>query len=229
MRKTYPANIPFGLKEDALWILVKPLKVTYQNSANSRSGNISAIEISDEINELVFLAPMTFSEDTVHTWENYDSMGTRILGKGKSISKSINEVTGGIEGAVNGRIGSNVVTKKLDTPIAFSDSNRRFYTFVFQLIDEGNPEENVFEPVRLLQKWSSAEMGNNLIDFQMPYVFTLKSLNQSKMIYVKYAALESVQPTYLGPYRKGYPTKCELSVTFKDIEPLYRRSWNYGG
>lgn len=231
MRRRYPNNIEFSLKKDALWILVKPLKVISQNSASSRGSNsiiTGDIKISgDEPSELVFLAPMSYSENTIHTWENYDSLGSRLLGKGKALSVHGGDIKGFLSGIKNGTIGGNTVTKKLDTPIAFTNSNRREYIFVFQLIDEGNPEKDVFEPVRLLQKWSCAEMGKTIIDFKRPYIFTLKTLN-SKMIYVKHAALESVQPTYYGPYRNGYPSKCELSVTFKDLEPLYRKSWIYG-
>jgi hypothetical protein len=36
--------------------------------------------------------------------------------------------------------------------------------------------------------------------------------------------ITAIQPTYRGPYRDGYPSICELTLSFKDLDPLYHES-----
>jgi hypothetical protein len=122
---------------------------------------------------------------------------------------------------------NSVVTKKLDTPVTFKDSNRRTLDITVELADQGNTCNDVFKPVRMLEKYSCAKKGSG-VDFELPYIFTVRtktSEGYNSLIYMNNAALISVQPTWYGPYRNGYPSKCELLLSFRDMEPLYRNSF----
>ena len=41
-----------------------------------------------------------------------------------------------------------------------------------------------------------------------------------------YTALTAVQPTYMAPYdENGIPMRCELTLTFKELPPVYSDSF----
>ena len=232
--------------ESLLKIKFTPSKIITQNSSNAMDSGIKATPISD--GSMIFLVPNTFQEDIIHTWGNYDSLGTRAVKKEGQLIKVTSDTTNQIKALTNSAItgaktawttGSltkalstghtgNVVTKKVDTPTTFQDSQRRSLSLTLILSDIGNTEKNVFEPVRLLQKYSCAEKDITRFGFNMPYIFTVETID-SPLIYIEYSALTSVQPTYYGPYRDGFPSKCELTLKFDDLQPLYRRSFEKRG
>ena len=220
----YPRNNnPYGFSQDTLRIVIQPLTIQTQNSiiASEQSIVVSA----DKEEPLSFIAPSTFQEDIVHDWSPYDSIGTKIAQKGTDTIKSADAFTHTKDTLLSNKgIGGSVVTKKLDTPLAYNDSNRRQFTFTFILMDQGNTKLDVWQPVRDLQKWSCAEK-KNLVDYDLPKIFTVKS-DPTGLLYIKYAALTSVQPTWYGPYREGFPSKCELSLSFRDLLPLYRSTFD---
>lgn len=121
---------------------------------------------------------------------------------------------------------STVPRNKLDTPLVFQDSTRRQYTLTFWLIDEGNTYKDVVYPVKQLEWYSSASYGGRgkeHIGFDPPYIFEVTTSPGDKLVYMKNAALTSIQPIYRQPYRQGYPSVCELTLTFTEIEPMYKR------
>jgi hypothetical protein len=48
------------------------------------------------------------------------------------------------------------------------------------------------------------------------------SSGPNRIISLRAAALQSVQPTYQLPYIDGYPSKCDLTLNFIDVNPLNR-------
>lgn len=222
----YPHSNPFNFESpDVLLVKFTPYIVLNQSASNTTAQGIKKDRIGDE---MIFLVPSSYQEDVVHQWENYESLGTAAVAKGATIVRQGSDLgTATVDeilrsGGGTAGVGS-VVTKKFDTPMAFKDSNRRTLNLTFALADQGDTYKDVFEPVRKLQLYSCAEKANGFIDFDMPYIFTIES--NSDMIYIENAALQSVQPTWFGPYRGGYPTKCELTVNIQDIQPLYRSSF----
>jgi len=219
----YPTkNTPFEWQEspDILRFKITPYKIDRQSSGDASRNGIDKTKAGDD---MIFLAPLTFQENTIHEWANYDSLGTRFVQKVNQLQKLTKDITTQAKSvATNGKSGK-VITQKLDTPLTFSDSNRRTLNLTFQLVDQGDTETDVFAPVRLLQQYSCAEKGEGF-NFQFPYIFTVQTMN-SDLVYIENAALGSVQPTWLGPFRNGYPSRCELTLEFKDIEPLYRETY----
>lgn len=219
----HPISKPFEYDKspDILRFSITPYKIVTQSSTDALTKGI----VKEKVDEpMIFLAPMTFQENTIHEWANYDSLGTRFAQKFNQLETLTADVATSVKNLGSGNSG-HVITKKLDTPMTFSDSNRRVLVITFQLVDQGDTEIDVFTPVRLLQQYSCAEKKNSTFDFDLPYIFTVETIN-SNLVYIENAALGSVQPTWIGPYRNGYPSKCELTLDFKDIEPLYRRTFD---
>jgi len=199
---------------DTLYLELTAYKIKQQNSSVASAKGINKSKIGGPYE---LLMPKTFSTTISHTWENVDQLGTRFMQK-------YNKIQTLVEDAKNV---NNVVTRKLDTPVTFKDSNRRTLDITVELADQGSTYYDVFTPVRQLEKWSCAKKGDGTL-FELPYIFTVKTKTadgRNPLISINNAALISVQPTYYGPYRNGYPSKCELTLSFKDMEPLYRTSF----
>ena len=45
------------------------------------------------------------------------------------------------------------------------------------------------------------------------------------LINIRNAALTSVQPSFQGPFIEGIPSKCELTLEFKDMEPMSKETF----
>lgn len=141
------------------------------------------------------------------------------------------DVKAGLGRIVKGMTSAEVPRVKLDTPLVYQDSTRRTYTFTFYLIDEGNTFKDVVFPVKQLEWLSSpgySKETGEFIGFSPPHIFEVTTYPGTKFINIKNAALTSVQPIYRQPFRDGYPTMCELNLTFTEIEPLYKRQIERG-
>ncbi len=120
---------------------------------------------------------------------------------------------------------------KSDAPLVYKDSSRREYSFTFIFADQGNPGYDVMAPVNYLRQFSCANFKDKL-QIEFPYIFSVDTISGNgaiiPVVNIKYAALRSVQPTFGGPYRGGIPSRCDCQVTFMDIEPLYKTTWETG-
>jgi len=227
MRERWPTNNKYFSQNgpDTLYVRLQAYKISTISTINAGSPGIKSDPIGEE---MIFLMPSTYSTTITHEWENVDQIGTRAVQKYQKTIKSAKDIKGSISTT---NIGGDVITSKIDTPITFKDSNRRTLNLTINLSDQGDTKNDVFYPVRKLEKYSCASKGgvNNKFDFELPYIFEVETFSDSNvtsdLIYMKHAALLSVQPTYYGPYRKGYPSKCELTLSFRDMEPLYRNSF----
>lgn len=219
----YPQNTTFNFdSNDILLIQFTPYRIIEQDSGNAAHMGFQKEPVEEP---MILLAPLSFQDDVIHTWSNYDSLGTRIVEKGNVLEGLTKQVLGTAKGISMGQGFGKVVTQKLDVPMTFNDSNRRQISLIFTFADQGNTKTDVFEPVRKLQIYSCADKTDGFYDFDMPYIFTVETLN-SDLLYIEHAALQSVQPTWFGPYRNGYPSKCELTVQIQDLDPLYRKTFN---
>ena len=204
-----------------------------------------------------FLAPNEIQEILNHEWQAFESIVTRLLQKGVDLTRlfsdvkttvdptveafkklvstelkdvSVAAITRQLQNIVAGMAASNIPRAKLDTPLVYQDSNRRVYTFQFTLVDEGNAYKDVVWPVHQLAKYAAPQYSDgDQIKFDPPFVFEVTTTPGTKFIKMKHAALTSIQPIYRQPYRDGYPTSCELNLTFTEIEPHYRRIWEDQG
>lgn len=218
-------NLPFDFSgEDSLKIQLTPFEVANQSSSEARS---HGIKLGKPYKPLIFLMPQSFSTTINHDWSGADQLGTRGMQKVSKVVKSYKDAINTTANIMKeGNLG-RIITQKYDVPVTYKDSNRRALTLLFVLANQGNAKTDVFKPVRLLEEYSCATKTGNL-DFRMPCLFKVETIG-SPLIYIEVAAIQSVQPTYFGPYQNGNPSKCELTVDFKEVTPLYRSSFSSGG
>ena len=125
---------------------------------------------------------------------------------------------------------SQIPKIKIDTPLYYTNSDRRQLVLEFQLYHENlnsnHPEQVLIKPIQKLMKYSSPDNKGGLkIDF--PYMWELTTQPYE---FIKYTtcALVGVQPTWNAPYYKGVPTSVNLQLTFQDMSPLYRETIESG-
>lgn len=238
-----PRSVPHAAFADALWVVFTARALVGQDSKNKgKSGSTQlAKETSDTFK---FLAPNEIMENIGHDYDEYESMSTRVTQKVGAAKKAISETAGlaggvkegakalvanksaeNISNAVTNAIGgSDVIYKKFDAALVYSGTQRREYQFLFNLIDEGNPRLDIIDVIKRLQRYSSPTAttgtGDKIIP---PFVFELKT-EPGSMILMPKCVLTAIQPTYRGPFRDGYPSICELTLTFRDMDPLYSTS-----
>lgn len=116
---------------------------------------------------------------------------------------------------------------KIDTAFIYQDSKRREYTFTVHLADMGGGDSKrlkrqIIEPIQKLEALSCPVLDKeSLVSIGFPAVFSVEFM-PSRIISMDACALTAVTPSYSGPYIDGYPTICELGLTFTEIAPLYR-------
>lgn len=243
-----PRSLWHSTFEDALWIVIKVFKIDSQ-AAIQRGSGIQKTPLGESFK---FLAPMEILETLNHEWAEYDSLATRLAQKIATIQRDLSEGGQAIQGlsqeaasalsslqkgegaaplqqvmqkAANRVEGISVHQRKVDAALVYTNSGRRTYQFTFNLVDEGNPSYDIIEPVSKLSSYSCATAPAHGVEFENPYIFDVRT-EPNQFLVIENAALESVQPTYRGPYRDGYPTVCELTLSFKDLDPLYANNLN---
>lgn len=118
---------------------------------------------------------------------------------------------------------SRIPNIKIDTPLYYTNSDRRQIVFEFVLFQEniqGTDDENILiKPIQELMKFSSPDLKSD-INIEFPYMWDIRTRPKE---FIKYTtcALVGVQPTWNSPYIKGYPSSVNLQLTFMDLSPLY--------
>uniref|UniRef100_A0A6M3K7L6 Uncharacterized protein n=1 Tax=viral metagenome TaxID=1070528 RepID=A0A6M3K7L6_9ZZZZ len=72
-----------------VWIVLQPYKITYQSAAGRRGTAFEAIPIGHQFK---LLAPSNITYTLGHTWDEYESMATRMLGKLVDVAKLKSEI-----------------------------------------------------------------------------------------------------------------------------------------
>lgn len=240
-----------NLKLAKIRFLAKSLE---KQSAYARGSN--PISTGATRDSWIFALPLEFTEQVAHSWETYQSIGSRLAEKVGEVQTAMSDLQGVAGGATTafksmttnggaissddivsqansaalGMAKSEVPAFRVDTSLVYRDSSRREYSLTVLLMDDtGDPYNTVFKPVRELEKYSCPDMTtDSLVGINFPNIFEVSSMG-TDIINIKNAALISINPTWMYPYINDYPTRCELTISFKDIEPLYRSSFSAGG
>lgn len=233
IRRPRGLNIPLTTGPGTLWLVFKAKQLISQ-TVNA----LGAINVNDmPTTTFMFLAPDSIMENIGHTWSEYESIYTRAsqtlakIGQLKSEASVLGKAASSVLNAKSAKQvlsaggGASIAQNRVDSPLTYQGSERRVYDFEIQLVDEGNPKGDVLDPIHLLEKYSCPTIGDGISSIGLPYVFEVTSF-PSNLINIKYAALESVQPTYMSPYRYGYPTKATVALRFKELSPLYRKTFD---
>lgn len=225
--------------DSSLWIRLDAWTLTAQ--AAWGRGNIVTEYAGDSF---TFLAPKEFIESTSHEWADYESIMGRLAHKAAELEKGATEVGQGLSSGTEllkelvtmdhksiktalekSAGGMTVINQRYDAPLYYKGSERRKFDLIFYLVEEGNPANDVVAPVRALQSLSSPAKDGMLYGIVPPRIFSIATEPDSDFIYIEYAALKSVQPTWRGPYIGGFPSSCELLLSFEDMTPLFEDSF----
>jgi hypothetical protein len=225
--------------KDALWIKFQAKQLTGMHTG----GRGGTLQIGKKGSAFKFLAPETITETHNHDWQEYSSIQSKILSKIIAFSVAYEQgkdIYNNLKTAYNNRglpggqgimkllmkTGDTRVPKyKMDTPLTYSNSQRRQYQLTFILAD---PEPTkVVEAVKLLEMYAAAESKTE-IDIEFPYVFSVHSEPEG-LINIDYAAITSILPNWMHPYIGGMPMRCELTISFTDMSPLFRSTIETGG
>jgi hypothetical protein len=151
-----------------------------------------------------------------------DDLKNLFAKKGAKVGTSIESFVSNVYSAVPG---SRIPKIKVDTPLYYTNSDRRQIVFEFVLYHEGkdkdpNPEKFLVKPIQKLMKYSSPDLLGD-INIEFPFMWEIKTIPNE---FIKYStcALVGVQPTWNSPYIQHVPTSVNLQLTFLDMSPLYR-------
>jgi len=230
-------------------------KKILKQHAYARGSNAIRTDYGDRTSWVLPL-PEEVTIQISHTWDNYESIASRLASKVADVHTAIADFQG-LKGAasgayssvsaaddtisVNAAIGAaraaaagaqttEVPAYRVDSSLVYKDSSRREFTFSITLIDSiGDPYNTLFKPITELMKLSCPEMQDgDLIGINFPNIFEIYSVG-SDLVKINNAALTSIMPVWKPPYINNYPTVCELTLNVRDIEPLFRRSFDQGG
>jgi hypothetical protein len=233
----------------SVWISMKPTKIVDQFSKGA--GTYSTKDLKTEflflaplsLNENIvhnweaYESVASRLAQKVRSAVKLGSEGTALLGVGKNANpsdffKGVFSKTGAGEGQViekyaskayNSVPGSKIPKIKVDTPLYYTNSERRQIVLEFQLFYENIPgksaEDVLIKPIKELMRYSSPDLKGEL-NIEFPYMWEIKTLPNE---FIKYTttALTGVQPTWNAPYINGVPASCNLQLTFQDLSPLY--------
>jgi hypothetical protein len=224
----------FGKDNGGNGVVWLRIDVFQLGSQPSNARHLISLTNRKKIDSLAFVLPWEFQENIVHSWSEYDSIANRGSQKVSSINKNITDAAStGTSLVESGSLSGEVVKSKHDTPIVYSDSNRREYSLTFVLADEGDPYIDIYAPIDKLRRYSCAQMVDDIHAIEWPHIFRLTTVTgsgmESPLLRTNACALQSVQPSFSGPFRNGMASKCDLTCTFIEIEPLYRRNFDRAG
>ena len=218
----------FNRGRDTLWLYITPKRLSYSNVVNTRGVSAITTEPASDKPIYKFLMPTTYSTSQNHEWDKFETVGSKVNELATEVSHATHNVTGLHE-----------TSAKADAPLFYKDSARREWTFEFQFIVHSNAYHDVWLPIQeFLQMSSPRNSGGGLdlagvtigqIGIKIPFVFQLQTKTGSgklvPVLDVPEAVITSVQPKYEQPYINGYPSKAELTLTFKDMNVLFANSY----
>lgn len=237
----------FTLKEGSL---------TNQNNRQSSNAR-NPIDVTPQGTTIELLLPESFQLGMSHEWTAYDSLNSKLaekaaalykagssIGNTASIIKNIGDyfTGGGQDQSLLGKLTSGgIVNTRVDSPLVYKSSSPIEYNVAFSFVvydqdDVIKLQDIVQELLMLSSPKKSESLSDVPIFIKPPNVFKVmsyvpavtESWLSTPIIYVKLAALTSIQPNWKAPYYKGRAMALELTLTFKDITPVFNESFAQG-
>jgi hypothetical protein len=236
---------------NAAWMRIRSREVKH-HTALATEDNDGGLILGDWGPEWQFLAPESIMESLNHTWEPWETIASRLAGKGQeyqNIATQIKTVKdaltpANIDGGISQIVGDAFKTisgqqrpnYKVDTPLVYENTERREWTMQFNLTSvDIHTQTEMMEAVYWLRNFSLPVRNEKYygLGIELPYIFEVYI--EGSMVFdfmVKYCAITSFQPTFLGPYiafkkekpgedKKPEASRVELTLTFKEISPRY--------
>jgi hypothetical protein len=232
------------IESEFTWIRIASYEVKVF-TAFGRS-DTGGMEVGDEEESWLYLAPLQIMESINNTWEPWETIATRLAGKFNEYKQIVNDVQGigdalrdwkkggDVGSAFRGLSGTHKKKGKVDTPIVYENTERREFTLMFNLVANSEDLANeMLWGLRVMQAYT-LPIQDGLLGIELPHVFSVKSLplddfDEHGLIDLDYAAITSFQPTFMAPYINGRPSRVELTITFKELPPLYFDSIQMAG
>lgn len=242
------AYFPHALHTGSLWVEMQPVELLNVNTGGNRGGSYRT---GAEGPVYRFLAPDDGVQE-VHNydWEEYESMSTKLLNTINTIeagtkqikqiaSQTVNQMKRSYDQWASGKGLASIspkdfianavgVTKpkfKIDSPLAFKTSHRRQFTLTFNLLSEGFTD--LTKHVKKIQAYAAPE-STDRFSIKYPHIWKVHS-NPTGVLDIDIAACTSCQVNWMRPYFRGKPQRCELTLSFTDISPLFASTIKEGG
>lgn len=218
MASWYPAHTRYQKgTENYLWIYLHPRKLKYTSYVENWSSR-NRIEVQEAgMEKMYFLAPQEIQDSISHEWQPLENIVSKIANVISSAKQSIS-------------LGTSI--HKVETPLAYNGTDRRKISIMVNFGVYRDAYWDVIRPVELLRKYSAPSYAGEQIystEVEVPAVFKLLTKTGAgtviPIINMRHAVLTAVQPTFSGPYIQGYPSKCELTLEFMDMEPLTKNTF----
>lgn len=216
--KFYPSHSRYGNNNNYLFFRIQPKKLRYETKVKE-GFNVGTLHSTEIIGDpIFFLAPMEFQATASHEWQPL----TNVINRMKEIMAT---------SAQEWEMGST--RHKVDTSLIYQDSNRREIEIMVNLAVHSDAKSDVVDPVDEMRRYAAPERvgtGHIHTEVKNPHVFQVDTALGNgtilPIINIKTAVLHGVLPNFKGPYINGYPSHCELSLSFRDMEPLSEQSYN---
>lgn len=177
--------------------------------------------------DLSFVLNSDLNYQISHTWEDDDTIAGAIRSTLSGGAKAVDKAKG---------VAGPIPAKKYinDSPLTYKDSPRREISFEFDVTAITDAASDVFLPIDALIKSSLPSFGGSdrttfSIAYEYPTIYKLDIVKggiKTGMFNMDAAVITSIVPTWKAPYIKGFPSQCQLSITFKEMAPLYRETYN---
>jgi hypothetical protein len=227
------------------WLEITSRAIDKQTANVDKDGGLI---LGDDGPTWEYLLPENIAETINNTWEPWETISSRLAGLKEKGMDFYNELTNAGKAIVDsskkgvstqifkkfGKDLGNVVNPnfKVDTPLVYQTTNRREWNLELKLYCTSLLQvTEMVKGVKVMKHCSmpvlkSSSVGSNI---ELPYAFKLLSINRDSegggegdIIKTKWCALTSFQPTYKAPFDDmGRPMIIDLSVTFKELSPLY--------
>jgi hypothetical protein len=227
-----------GGKNKFTWIRIESHALEYQTAFTGENNDGGLVlDTSDNTGVIAtLLAPNQIMETINNTWEPWETISSRMAGEVRRMWQGIKDVKSLGKTMANADWGLGMIPDtytslannqdrlkfKVDTPLIYENTDRREWVLTFNLVS--NSDTTAAESIQLvrhLQRYSLPSKAG-VVRIDLPHVFSLQSLPNEMLLKSEYAALTSVQPTFMAPYTEdGIPFKTELTLTFKELPPLY--------
>jgi len=234
---------------DATWVIITPMKLHHQTTGNRGGG----FAITGREEEIKLMAPPNLQENITHQWSEYQTMASRILSKvagfddltaniralggvakewdkildtAKNARGVSNTIRSSINAIGNAAQGVQIPHNKIDNPLVYETSPHRNITINFSLATQSRPiGKDIYDITFKFINYSSPDLKPGDIEVDLPYIFSIRT-EPSGIINYPVCALTSVQPDYKAPYVDGYPMTIDLTLTFEDLQPIFRTFLN---
>lgn len=227
---------------DGTWIHLKSIEVKFRTAMHG--DNEGGLVFGKDGPEFYFLAPSQIMETVNHAWDPWETMSSRIAGRGIDFVQvvkdwgSIKESLGNIGkdfsvGSFFKRLSSATekVNYKVDTPLVYADTDRLEWNLEFNLSSSDKISQTTMLVTLNVLRSLSMPMRNDSatgLSIDLPYIFdlTVERQNGDKCLWFSqptnvYCAITSFQPTFLEPYVEGNPMRVNLTLTLKELSPRY--------